>query len=692
MVALVWTLFVGAHAYQLNYETSTGTYSALHFTRSALSWGLRRALTTAPKGIGLFLLDSLIVLGMAGPGNLIRNRVFRLQVDSMPECLLIDIALGLMAYVPVVLAVGTYIGLSAGIMGTMTTVFLSPSVLVLRRVTEWPRYRNDVWTWVRQHVRRATVPTLPLGLLLVVTLYFPLLGSLGPVVDWDAQAYHLAAPKHYVEIGHFYNIIAATHDPYLDLNPYQEITYTPFFAMLGVHAAKLIGWFDATITCAAMILFTRKHFASTRTGLFAALTYLSIPLIFWDANSGYNDIAMGAFSFLSFYAIWAWVERSSEWNWAYLAMAFAGFSLGIKEFGLITLVVIAATLVARSFWSRRRDKVRGHLVALRIIIAGLAAVVTCLPWWIRAAATTGDPIFPAGTAIFPTPYWNQKQGAVLLAQDTTTHNSWLSLLSGLPHSIWLHAVDPVGSPPATDEIVGPFFLVAIPVGVLLILITRGRPHPVVIFGSLFSVAWLCGWWIADSISARYLIGVAPVACVIIAGIVKHAWGRPRFTTSAVSVLAGILVCVGISGMQLFGGFLKEGGTGAGVGIVTFQIDYLYGSATDFDVAGRWFPIISYINSHFSAKGTKMYDDAGEVQGYLFLNAEIFNGVQAGSPPDMGQWTLYSPRAYSDMRQQHVTLLAAPAADSAALGRAPLGEHLSLVFSAESIDLYRLVPS
>jgi hypothetical protein len=686
VVGAGWVVFVASRAYQLTYVTATGRHPALSVTVNLFKW-LPSVLAGVPKGAGVFLADAVIILAMSGPGSLIRRYALRARVAGRMEGLVFDVALGLTAYVPLVLIVGTYVGLARWTMSVLTALYLSPAMRALRPAARWMTANKHLRAVLWQRAAQIKPLTVVLCIGLAITLYYLLLGSLGPVIDWDAQAYHLAAPKHYVEAGHFYNIIAATHDPYLDLNPYQEIIYTPFFSMLGLHAAKLVGWFEAALTCLALVAFTRRFYRSVNLGLMAAIAYLSVPLVFWDATSGYNDIALGTFGFLSFYAIWVWLQSPGAWGWAAMSSICAAFALGVKEFGLITLGLVVATMIIRSVWDVTRSNLPVRSAVWSTGGAIGAAALTCGAWWARAAATTGDFLFPAASGIFRNPYWDPHQNALLIADHIITHNGLFSLVTGLPQNLWLHAVKPIGAFTGTNEIVGPLFVIAVPLCGLLLVLTARRPSALVMYGTAFSLAWTCGWWLADAISSRYLIGVAPVACLMIFVIGRDAVRQPRLGSMPNRALALLVAAAAVSGAQVFGGFLKSGGTGRAVGVVAFQPDYLYGTATDYSVAGRWFPVIQYVNRHFPSARTKVYDDAGQVQGYLFLNAEIFNGVQGGSPPDMGQWTLWSTDAYAKMRANHIDLLMAPLASREALARAPLARHLTRLYTADGVDLY-----
>ena len=191
-----------------------------------------------------------------------------------------------------------------------------------------------------------------LVIVLLAVLYLALLGALIPETQFDARWYHLGSAAHYVEVGQFYNIVAATHDPALGLNPYQEVGYTGFFALAGAHAAKAFAFLDLPLICAAIVAFARVHFDSTRLGLLAAIAFVSVPIASWSAATASNDLPVTLYTLLAVHAVFCWLkDPRTRWGYAYLGIAMAAFAWGVKEFGLLTLglcaVIVLATVAAR---------------------------------------------------------------------------------------------------------------------------------------------------------------------------------------------------------------------------------------------------------------------------------------------------------------------------------------------------------
>ena len=430
--------------------------------------------THYPRTGSTFLITALIIAAMAGPGCLIL-RLFRLTWHDRFEQWVFSLATGLACWVPVVLITGTFIGLGRGTVLVATLAYLNPCMYFAAR------------TLRHLGIRRFKVANLPLPLPLprpwpwvdlvlcvigLILLYLSLIGALSPEINCGARWYHLGAARHYVEVGRFYNIVNATHDPAMGVNPYQEITLTGLFSVVGLHSARLLAFFDCTVICLGMVAFARAHLGSVRIGLFAALAFLSIPSVSWAATTAYNDLPVALYTLLSVHALVTWCKAPERWGWAYLGVAAAAFSFGVKAFGLFTLVLAFTCLVAVVVV---RPQLRRVATVGRLGIGVLVASVTCLPWWIRSYSMTKDPVFPLLFTVFRTNYWNN-----YIVASGAKYNRKVSLQTlpqGMARSLWTTVVDPA----PYHSLVGPLLLIGAPIAIVLALCTRRRPRGTVIF-------------------------------------------------------------------------------------------------------------------------------------------------------------------------------------------------------------------
>jgi|SRR5579883_1878442 len=442
--------------------------------QSTIRW-LPTIASRLPPNLGSASAVLLLVVAMAGPGSLIL-RAARYRGQDRAEQFLFSISAGLAGWVPLLLIIGTTIGLRRDTILVSTLIYLSPSVrpilssfqnvliavrtrrCLARRQVAATDARRQPFLCVRSILHRRhwlTIGLIVAGLLL---LFQSFLGMLQPEIYWDARWYHLGAAYHYVEFGHFYNMVAATHDAAFGLNPYQDILYTGAFSLLGVHGAKALAFAELLLLAYGVVVFGRIHFRSTRVGLFAALLLLSIPAVIWSGSTGYNDLPVALFTLLSVHALIHWLRGRDDWNWAYVASGAAAFSVGVKAFGGFTVACTFGIVILGSLTRSGRS---ARSVARSWLITAEVACSVCIPWWVRAGATTGNPVFPLLNGLFHSKYWNSLAAAAQGQDDR--HVSGIGVPIGLIHSLWSTGVDPL----PYHTLVGPLFLLGIPIGILL---------------------------------------------------------------------------------------------------------------------------------------------------------------------------------------------------------------------------------
>ena len=519
-------------------------------------------------------------------------------------------------------------------------------------------------------------------LVLLVLLYLVLLGALIPETQFDARWYHLGSAAHYVEVGHFYNIMAATHDPAMGLNPYQEISYTGFYSLGGATAAKAFAFLDLPLICAAVVSFARVHFGSTRVGIIAALAFVSVPIAAWSASTASNDLPVALYTVLAVHALLRWyADPSRRWGYAYLCLAAAAFSSGVKAFGLLTLGLCLAFIVLTVLFRptlRRRTSLKHLGVGVGTIL------LVCAAWWIRVGAMTGNPIFPLAYKIFPSQYWNHFAAS---GQNLGNRHVSLSTLPlGLVESLWSTVTNPV----PYQVIVGPFFLVGIPLVLVLVLCTTSRPRVSFLVIGVFMLGWWIGWYVGGFSTSRYLVGIAPLACLWIAIGVSDAIRNPRFGLALPIVITVGLTLVAIATTPLLT-LDERGAVTPGVeGSIPYDWSYLYQDQPEAEVELDNLPMVQFINTHLNQETAKIFDDGGLYSSYEYLRPEMYDGSNYGSAASMRQWSLADPHALDLLKENHVTHIVASSAQVPYLMGVALCPHLIEIYhSPDDLTLYRI---
>ena len=642
--------------------------------RTTISW-LPTALTHVPRQFGTFVMVSILVAAMSGPGAVILS-LARISWHSRLEMTVFRIAAGLSGWVVLVLVVGSTVGLSRVDVLLPTLVYVSPAVVLGIRSLRARRWRSIP---LPSNIGPGFVFDAVVLVVLAFLLYLVLLACLAPETYFDARWYHLGSAKHFVEVGRFYNIVQATHDPAMGLNPYQEISFTGLFALFGQHGARLLSFMDEVLVVAGICAFARVHFRSLRIGLLASVAFLSIPVAAWSGTSGYNDLPVALYTLLSAHAVFSSVAERRHWGWMYLAVAAGAFSFGIKIFGLFTLALAGAVAVSFLVVQAHRD----HVIRPRpILITGAIVAATCVPWWWRVDAMTGDPVFPLFTSVFKTPYWNHYAAA---ARDyENRHVSLVGMPFGLVKTLWTTVTEPI----QFHTLTGPFFLAGIPIAGLVVLFGllsgQGRSYRVVVGLFAYVLAWSAGWYISAVSDSRYLLGVAPLACLMICGALLCASRSAQGMGLVIPVAAGCLGLVALSTVPPLDALQRSAPSPYVLGETAFSWDYLFKGEPEQDVQLQYMPMVEFANSHLPAKTSKLFDYGASLNSeYLYLDAEYFNGSGYGSPATMRQWSLSSSDVLTELKENGITDIVAATGSLPSLQTLPLWSHLRLIH--ESAD-------
>jgi 4-amino-4-deoxy-L-arabinose transferase-like glycosyltransferase len=554
-----------------------------------------------------------------------------------------------------------------GIGGVGMTCFAVEALLALRRLVATGRIT----------VPRPSALNLFLVLLLAVFAYTALLFALTPVVQYDARWYHLAVPQHFARAGRIYDIVRITRISGAGLTPYEEMLYTGILVVSGQVTAKLLNWVLAVLTALLLVYFAREHLRSVRAGLLAGLIFLSTPVVVWAAATADNDLPLPFLTLLSMHAFLRW-RTLRDRRWLALAAGCAGYSMGVKIFGLLTVALLSAAVAWVTLIERREGL--GQLAGRAALMVGVTVTVS-LPWLIYAYRLTGDPVFPYLDALFPTPFWTAATttaGAGFIhsyGSDPTVRGLIL-----LPWSLFMHGERYRG-------ILGPLFLALAPMALLAL---RGRGNIVLHFVAIFTTLWTVGWFTTHLLEDRYLAAVLPLlALLVAAGIVMPDVPLPgrRLITSTALVIA--LLGVAVSNQLTVPATVHA--TDANVdGRAYADWAYLYsGKPAD---AVFYNPTLAWMNRYLDPRTDKVYDGVWYISGYLYSDIEMFNGAGSDGPEYLGQWKLTDNNALSLLRANHITYLLLYDKSAHDVLASPLGPHLREVHvPGENLRLFHIEP-
>lgn len=650
--------------------------------------------TRLPIGWPRVVAAAVFVLSALGLGHL-ALRPLQLRFQGAGERVLLEVGVGLMVW--------TWITLGLGSVGLLRVVPFRVVLTLGVAAAVWATVR-----WARKVRAQAVAGGAPgeterrgsgglllleaaVWALLALVLYIALLGALGPEAQFDGRWYHLAQVKHYLERGALYNMVAETRIAVTGLPAYHQLLLTAVAASFNLHVAKLFPWFELVLAVGMLVCIGKHHFGSRQLGVVAALVFASTPLVGWFATTSANDLAVIVFFLGALHVYLRWREDpGAEWGPLFVLGALCGFAAGVKPFALSFTALIGLSVMVASFVrgkgegeSGRRWRAAGRSAA----VMGAGAVLAVTPWLIRSWATTGNPTFPfLDGVVFDSPYWN----------DTVKdYYHWAVRQYGVEPTLEWFVKLPILTVTRADAhraLIGPLFLLLLPVGGIAAIIARGASGWLVRRLVLWSGVLVALWFAAGLHETRYVAFVLPLLALVIAYVVvEHRWaGRAGALLSAVLALAFFVVTV--LNLKPFIPFHVHGLAPQVAGRTFVPWEVLYRGVAEDRVMLDRLPMIQYLNRHLAPGRDKVYDGSGQlVPFYLHSDIELFNGGMWDGPTGLKQWDLASPEAPEEMTRVGIThvVVAGTAWPPTRLKAAAVGAFLRPLWeAADGQVLYR----
>ena len=686
---LVWSLWVAllGWAFVITQRAYVfGDAAALRVVRDDFSW-FDKVLTQIPKTFGLALLTVWFVLSTLGAGCF-ALRALKLSWHDQAERLLFGVAVGLM--------LATYGLMAVGAVGLLRPKLIIIAMIAGTALGVWEADRS-VRAWLvarrarpaRSRTPRSTAWTVLLVGCVVGGCYIALLGALGPEVQFDARVYHLGPALHYADAHRFYNMLTATSYGLFAITHYQQVLYTGLVSISGLVAAKLLEWVDVVLTVGAIIVLCRVHFRSVRLGLVAALIYVTIPVVAWSASTGGNDVPTSLATVLAVHAYFSW-RRDRTWGWLVLIGACLGYGFGVKSFTAFAVPAFAIAIVGSTLDGRFRGrKVADLMVAVKnLCITGIAAVVAVTPYFIREAAMTGNPMFPVLNSVFhdSNNFYSMPLQRKLWELPGARRTVWGFL--SLP---W----DSVAHGNYYRSVVGPLFVLVIPVFVLGIAMLVRRVHFELKFMAIMSVGWTVLWFWSGAFEFRYMQTIFPLLAIAVAyPLVIAQW--PGIAGKVLKATLVVLVALGVLLNTQFLVPFQRHASVATFGRATIPWSFLYGSTTERQMTYVYMPVQDWMNKNVPAH-IKVFDDAQLFLLDAYTRPDIY--VKAGdsewNPQDFygersSGSSIFGSRAPKLLERQHAGFVAVHVADADRFAASPAGRGAKEVFrSTGDIAVFRM---
>jgi hypothetical protein len=331
-----------------------------------------------------------------------------------------------------------------------------------------------------------------------LALAFAFVAALAPETEYDALWYHLWLPSQWLAAGRLVDIVPE----YISLYPGGwELLNGAAATFGGPTAAKLLHFTCLPLLGAAACLLAREVGARVSMAAVAAIC-ICAPTMMWEASTAYVDLALAWFTTLSTIALIRYYD-TADMRWLLLGGLMAGGALGIKHLGLVALAAQVALLVVAQWRTRAAVVASVRDAAVLFILAiGLA-----MPWYGRAYAASGNPVFPDMYELFgarPAERWSPGTEAALQGfKDYFGMGRDAAAIVQLPWNVTTHAARFGGT-------FGPAFLVLAPFAIA----TRSRRLALLAAGVAIYVAiWASP---VGSFQLRFLTPVIPAGAVFAA--------------------------------------------------------------------------------------------------------------------------------------------------------------------------------
>ena len=464
---------------------------------------------TLPELAGHVALAAVTALAWLGAGSLVLRRA-RGRVDDRLLEALNELAAGAIAFALVTFAAGLVGGLYPlpFVLATAAAagVGLVRAAALVRGLRLPPLRAFARWE-------------LALAALLGAYVVLAVVAAAAPVSSEDALAYHAAAPS----------LFESTHE--LRELWWEWASYQPFTVEMLVLDGFLL-WDDTQgafaplllgLAALAVVVGAAHRIAGRTVALVAGAVFFAQPFMLWQTTSTFVEPGLALAIGLASWNLWRFAETGQTWCVG-IAGLFAGAAAGMKYTGAAAAVVLA--LVAAYL-------LRGRLRPRHLAVFAVPAVVVALPWYVKNAIQTGNPVYPL---LF---------GAVNEEATRDLENVLAEYGHGRsPLDALLLPARLLGDADAFDrgDLVSPLFFLFAPLTLLL------RPLRAVVLPVWAGVAAYGVAWFVGSQQARFLVALMPVLAVLAAlAIVAVARaGRLGRLATVVIVSAAFVSGLGVS--------------------------------------------------------------------------------------------------------------------------------------------------
>ena len=477
----------------------------------------------------LFLPIAWIV---TAAGRTLAARLGLPETAARPERNLVGLALGLGLLAYGFLALGL-LGLLYPIAGLLWVLALAAvggrqHGAMARESAAWRPPRLQGWNISLTALFAAFALVSLMGVFAPPVVFLPGINA----TEWDSLSYHLADPKLFLQA---HRIPSLPWQPHSNFAFTTEMWYTLGLMAGSVPLAKLFHWACAAGSALALYRLGAR-FVSSRVGLWAALLFVSTPLVFWEAGTAYIDLATTFFTTLALSSV-AHGLAENDGRRLRVGAVLAGLALSTKATALATVLLLALGLV---LWDWRTGKQSPGRALSRAVGWGLLALAVGSPWYIKSWVSTGNPVYPYFFSLFGGRWWDAAHAAAYAAFNNPGMGHDLVPALLLPWNLTQYPTPghPTSWPKPFAEFPSAVFsLSPVLLAALFFPAFGRRPAPRAIkLLALYALASLALWFTQTQF-IRFLLPLVPILCLLTAWVLDAALKTRQRSASALAALA-----------------------------------------------------------------------------------------------------------------------------------------------------------
>lgn len=281
----------------------------------------------------------------------------------------------------------SYLIFILGLIGILTkeSIIVTSVIFILVSIYYFFKHKEDL---PKINLKNRSIR--PLLFLFIILAFINFIGALAPEYSFDALWYHLTLPKIFLQEGMIFSVTEGIF--YYSVMPkLGEMLFTPFVAFNLEIIAKLTQWIFGILTSIVVYKISRRYFNEQKS-FFAVLIFYGSLIVAWESTVAYVDLIRAFFEAMALWGFLIWRDTKDR-KILIEAAIFLGLGISTKLFALGSLPIFIIL-----FFIFEKDRI----YALKnSILFSLVATVSALPWFIIAFLSSGNPIYPVLSSIYP---------------------------------------------------------------------------------------------------------------------------------------------------------------------------------------------------------------------------------------------------------------------------------------------------